>query len=197
MLRYFNAVILCLAIGVGVPALADPPSWASFSEAIITGVYLAPALESDTLSYTISIGDVATIKFGDTTYSLDWIQGFYVLSLDETKTFVATNGANNSWTWEAKPVNGDTFNMAGWHNVGNADRILPGANKTLTYGTFNFSTTDVSMGFHIGYGGGGETAHFKTLDIPVLPEPGSLLALASGVIGLVGLEYRKRRAKSF
>jgi len=182
----FMALALCL-LAVGA-VQSDPASWSSFMDAAISGVSLDKPLATNVLDYTLSIGASPTITLGMNTYSIIWVQAFYVVSLTGAENFTATPGTYpTDWTWESKITPG---RIVGWQGQGAGERIYPGQTKQFQFASFDITGKPVVEGYHIGYvtpTGTVYTAWYKN----TVPEPGSIAALAIGLSALIGLRRRR------
>jgi len=168
----------------------EPPSWASFEPASFFDIYLTPSLETGILDYALALGPDPKITLGSTTYDVNWVQAYFVVSQDEETDFIATNGTTvTDWRWESKSLPG---RISGWMGEG-TNRVYPGGSKALGFGSFDITGNAVLSGLHVGYqvGSSEETGWYKD-SLPPIPEPSSLLALACGLGGLAGLLRRRR-----
>lgn len=177
-----------VALASSAMANPDPPSWSAFDPASFEEIYVTPELALDGLNYIISLGAHPKITLGGTTYNVNGIQAFFVVSQDQETGFIATNGTGNDWKWEDKTQNG---RIAGWLGEGGL-RVHANESKLFHYGTFDPTGNDVLSGFHVAYQSGSTeiTGWYKD-DAPPVPEPSSLIALLTGCIGC-GYLLRKR-----
>lgn len=184
--------VLAALLGISLaaaPVAADPAAWAAFQIASCTDIYLTPAFTTDQLDYTLSIGAAPEITIGPDTFAVNWLQACYVVSQDDVTPFTATDGlVVTDWMWESQTVAGY---VAGWFGTG-MNRLLPAQSKALGFGTFDITGNAVLVGLHVGYQSGSEeiSGFFKT-DLPMVPEPSSILALLFGTAGLAG--WRRSR----
>jgi hypothetical protein len=181
------AVVLIVTTGVASP---DPASWSSFMDAAISGVTLDQPLATNVLEYTLTVGPAPKLIFGGNTYDIVWVQAWYVVSLTGAEDFIAEPGyAPPDWKWESKTIPG---RIVGWQGQGN-ERVYPGQSKFFTFTSFDITNMPVVAGYHLGYtnpgGGTVYTAWFKDTQIP---EPGTLIGLASMALGAV-FGFRRRR----
>lgn len=188
-------IVLALALTTGAAAA----SWSDFRDAEFTGVTLDKPLQVDVLDYTLTISSNPTMTVGSKTYTVNWIQSFYVLSDKAGGTFVASNGqGNNDWTWDSKVNRGGQ--ISGWTGQGN-NRIQPGQSETFHFGTFDPKGNPLTGGFHVSYNDGGstKTAWFRwrdTVKVALVPEPGSLICFGVGAVSFFSLAFRRRRQTS-
>lgn len=184
--RLPSAAFAMVLIGLVSTSGLFASSWSSFAPATVSGLHITPALESGVVNYTVTLDSDATITVSSGTYSLDWIQSFYILGREDSDTFTASKGASaNNWTWDESSNPGQT---AGW--VGNGgERILSGGSKTFEFGKLTFAPNKVIPGFHLAYQtpDGQVTGPYRTTFVP---EPSSLLGLASLFGGLAA--WRRR-----
>ena len=185
------AVALCTILGFAASAMANPPSWGAFKLADFSGVYLSPSLETDVLTYTLSLGDHPTMTYNSVTYDIDWVKAYFIVSQDDATPFSADHDGTFplDWKWETNPT-ADPL-VAGWHD-GNA-HLTPGNSLTLVYGSLNITGNAVLSGLHVGYQGGTVTDWYKGM---LIPEPSGILLLVSGLGGFaVAVRRRVRSAK--
>jgi hypothetical protein len=169
---------------------------------------LSPA--NDLYTFTMKIGAVVNAPV---TYDKDGTitsTGFTVSSIEAyTETGASASG---TFTWNTTPNNGEqNFDGFGQFNLvisvpnqgtSDADKIT--FTLTNTSGTWS-SDADVltlnSAGFHVAaheysdLGPAGNT-FVVTDDVAAVPIPASLLLLGSGLVGIVGLGWRRNRKKS-
>ncbi len=187
---------LCLGL-VAMFALSSAamagPAWSSFEEATFSGITLTEGSSTAPYDFILSLGSAPTVTVGGTTYDVSWIQGFYFLGKDSTTTFNATDAGTSGWNWSTKPpTDSGPYSVAGWEAVGAGDRMYVDSSKTFSLSSFD-GMDDTVYGLHLGYGNSEMfvTKKFKG-DVPV-PEPTSLMALATGLGGLATFVRRRRK----
>lgn len=184
---------ICLVCYAAPDAVAspdpDPPSWSSFDPAAFSGIYLTPSLATGVLDYVLAIGAKPKITLGASTYDVNWITAFFVVSQDKATDFTATNGTTvTDWFWEVKSLPG---RISGWIGEGQ-QRVYPGQQKPLGFGSFVITNNAVLSGLHVGYQDGStEVTGWWKGTLSTVPEPSSLLALAGG-LGALGMMRRRR-----
>jgi len=169
----------------------EPPSWASFEPASFLDVFLTPSLATNVFDYSLALGPDAEIVLGATTYDVNWVQAYFVVSQDEVTDFTATNGTTvTDWRWESKSLPG---RISGWMGDGTS-RLYPGSDKDLGFGSFDITGNAVLSGLHVAYqvGPTEETGFYKG-ELPVIPEPAGLLTLVCGLGGVGGMMWRRRK----
>jgi hypothetical protein len=187
---------LCLGL-LAVLALSGTamagPSWSSFEEATFSGITLSEGSSTAPYDFILSLGSAPTITVDGATYDVSWVQGFYLLGKDSTTTFNATDAGTSDWNWSTKPP-GDTgpYSVAGWEASGAGDRMYVDTSKTFSLSSFD-GMDDTVYGLHLGYGNSEffVTKKFKG-DLPV-PEPSSVLVIATGLGGLATFVRRRRK----
>ena len=189
--------LLVLISIVAAASASFGASWDSFKTATFSGIDLDKALQPNLLEYTLTIGDAPTVTIGSETYSVDWVQSFYVVSGTSGGSFVATSDIDpKNWTWDTKS---SPAQISGWTGKGN-NRLNPGESATFEFASFNPGENPVAPAYHISYriGGDSVTDWFKAaakLPNPVVPEPGSLLCLSVGVCGLFFVARQRKKAR--
>jgi hypothetical protein len=187
-----SAIAVCISFGLagGILANPDPPSWGAFKLADFSGIYLTPSLETDVLTYTLSLGADPTMTYNSVTYDVKWVTAYFVVSQDDTTPFSADHNGTFplDWTWETNPTGAPL--VAGWHDGNNT--LNPGSSLTLAFGSLNITGNAVLSGLHVGYQteGGIVTDWYKGA---LIPEPSSPLLLLSGLGGLAGWVRRRVR----
>ena len=181
-----------LVLGVG-PATASP-AWSAFNAASVSDMSLAV----DELKYTLTLGPNPTLTYLGTTYTLNWLQSFCLVSDAPGHYFAASAGPAGTWDFDTWFNDTSKIAVAGWSGSGSADRLCPGQSKQFVYTSLDTTGNAVIPGFHAGYGTAGMTAFFKVTlppspgPNPQIPEWGSLFLAAPALPLLAGL--RKRRA---
>jgi hypothetical protein len=184
------AFVFCLSIGAAQAATVSimPPT----QEVVQGGAF------SISLAYDFPeaiLGGGVSIGFDDTVLNLGtfaWNPTFFAL-LDPSTSKLPTDNSN-----------GTIGALDGW-DFGNFGGVGPG---TGTIGTVNFQVdplaalglTDLSMAVSTSSGGWFDAAgapitptlNGATVNVNVVPIPGSILLLGSGLVGLIGLVRRKR-----
>ena len=191
MTRLTWCLVLLALVVLSSTALAGP-SWDSFDEAIFSGITVTEGSSTAPYDFILSLGSAPTVTVGGTTYEVSWIQGFYFLGKDSTTTFNAVDAGTSGWNWSTKPPNSEPYSIAGWGATGAGDRMYADSSKTFSLSEFDGQDSTV-YGLHLGYGNTEMfvTRHFKG-DVPV-PEPTSLLAIATGLGGLATFVRRRRK----
>ncbi|MCE5322906.1 hypothetical protein LLG46_06285 [bacterium] len=188
---YAILAVIALMGALGISASADPPSWSSFDPADVTGIFLTQLPTTDQLTYSLSMDSHPTITLSGCTYTVNWIQAYFLVSQDQDAPIEATNAVGiNNWTWEYKSTPGA---IAGWHGT-DQTRIRQGGSKTLAYETLNIDNNNVLSGMHIGYQADATTevtGWYKTTLISV-PEPSSMIAIFVGLTSLIPIISRRR-----
>ena len=183
------AIAVCTSLGFAGVVTAEPPSWDAFKLADFSGIYLSPSLETDVLTYTLSLGEHPTMTYNSVTYDVKWVTAYFVVSQNDTKFFSATNDGTSplDWKWEKNPDLPATL-VAGWHD--GDDTLNPGSSATLVFGSLNITDNAVLSGLHVSYNS--TTGWFKGT-LPPVPEPSSLAGLAiAAALSLPLLRRRKR-----
>lgn len=184
---------VCLACYHAPSAMAwpdpEPPSWSSFYPASFSDIYLTPSLGTDILDYTLTIGAAPKITLGANSYDVNWVTAYFVVSQDEATDFTATNGTTvTDWKWEFKSMPG---RISGWIGEG-SQRIYPGQQKALGFGSFDITNNAVLSGFHLGYQDGDvEVTDWYKGTLLVVPEPSSLLVLVGGLSAVAATRRRR------
>ena len=167
---------------------------------------LSPILfTSGDLSYTLKLSSGAYLVYQGVQYPITQVWGFYAVNKTglSGNDFTAGGSDNGDWRWEQKPQKENTLNVAGWLNPSKSEAMVTpqtgDISKDFTYSTFSYTGLPPLLGLHVTLSlpsgqpspfSGGATGSI----IPnVNPEPGGLLALGSGLMGLGGLAIRRRR----
>lgn len=108
--------------------------------------------------------------------------------------------ANDTGWWEVRVANGTTTDPDAAGTVIAKKEAAPGAQEMAFRETFanTFVATDVTSTIFVKWGRAQSAdyifsaGNFDNLVVEVVPEPGSMLALASGLAGMAGLILRKK-----
>jgi hypothetical protein len=195
-----GVVIGCLAalFAAGVASVGFAASWDGFAPATVEGISLDKPLQGGVLDYRLELNSAPTITIGGKTYTVNWIQAFYVASDTADGAFLATGGSGPSgWSWDSKTNPGQ---ISGWSGKGN-DRLKPGDSALISFGSFDPLGTPVVPAYHIGYQVGGKevTGWYRTgsgSGSAGAPEPAGLVALCTGMAGLSGALWLRKTRRS-
>ena len=202
------AILLCFAMS----AVADPaPAAASFQEMETWNIFIntdfgPPPPSLPVLKYELTIGSGAYLKWNGNIYPIEKCWAFYAVnkSGSAANDMDASGPAIGQWKWDTHSRAGH-LDVAGWINNGHAEAIMPGdPAKEFQYDTLVFrGQTLPKLGIHVQvtlqgapspFGeGGGNTGGIIPIDI--VPEPGSLSILASGLLLGVGGLAKHRLSK--
>ncbi len=192
MVRYRALPAVALAAVLAtclVTSQATAASWDSFKEAVFSDIVITPELQGGTTVYQLAMGTNPTVTFGGNTYDVNWIQGVYAVGVTQATSFTATEGTNSKgWGWDYKSTGGT---IAGYHGTG-SNRLYPSETMDFSYATLVADPDSMIPGFHLAYQDGGDqkTDWFKG---ETLPEPSTLLALATPLVGCIALMRRRLR----
>lgn len=195
----YRLSVLVVAFALALVSYASAASWSAFGTAEFSGIALDKPLQVDVLEYTLTIGDKPTMTVRETTYRIDWVQSFYVVSESGGGIFDASNGsADQVWTWDSQVSDGRQ--IAGWTGQGN-NRLYPGGSRTFEFATFDPKGNPLTTGFHVSYTDGKNTMtgwwRWKDhIQSAVVPEPSSMICFGVGAVSLIGLSLRRRRTSN-
>ena len=189
-------ILLAITVFIGVSNLAYAQSVDSFKAYNVHGISMAPSVfTSGTPSvYTVTLNPGAYLDFGGETYDITSIFGFYAVGSNFQATGDSFTIDGSEWKWVSGSNTDGAF--AGWSNNDKKSKILPGTSREFTFKSMTVSEVPPVMGLHIMVALDDKVSPFgigNTGYVIPVPEPGGLLALGSGLIGLVGLVTKKRR----
>ena len=186
-------------------AIANPaPAPSAFQHLPVYGI-TPVAFSSSTLGYTLTISSGAYLVYNSVQYPITLTWAFYAVNDtgSSANDFQAAGADISEWKWDQHPNNATSLSVAGWLDAPKHEAIVTPLSgnvwKSFTYSTMQFTGVAPVLGLHVTvsipsgkpspFAAGGVTGSI----IPdIVPEPGSLLALASGLIGLSGLVARRR-----
>ena len=198
--------LLCVIsfVGLGGSAIANPaPAPSAFQHLPVHGI-TPVAFSSGTLGYTLTISTGAYLVYNSVHYPILLTWAFYAVNDtgSSANDFTASGPDIGEWEWDQHPNNATLLSVAGWLDAPKQEAIatpLSGSvSKSFTYNTMQFTGVAPVLGLHVTLSlPSGQPSPFSGTAtgsiIPnVNPEPGGLLALASGLIGLGGLAIRRR-----
>ena len=184
-----------MGLGVLVPTTASfaaVPAFSAFHPATVSGILL----DVDGLNYTLTLGTSPTLTYLGTTYQVNWLQSFCLVSDVDNHYFTASGGSAGSWDFDTSKNDPTKIAVAGWAGSGSGSRLYPRQSKEFLFSSLDITGNAVAPGFHAGYGTAGLTAHFKdTLPpgpSPAIPEWGSL---SLGLLALPPVALFRRRPR--
>ncbi len=202
-------LVLAMVMGLAAMASASETDWVVL-------------LRAGNLSGTSWVGSAAMNTYGVTTSALSgsyadagaatWVSttiGFYTTDTSYvygTRKYQSCDTEKKVYTWNLKLKAGDSWSPTTTFNLYYASPVaLPGGDWKLTLSNgettyvlpnppTNGGTTASFYTFATGLTmNPGESAWTLTMEESVVPEPGSMLAMLSGLVGLAGFGIRRRK----
>lgn len=190
-------LILTTLISVIITSGLFAASWDSFKPATFTDISLDKPFQANVLNYTLTLGSMPTITIDSKTFTVNWVQAFYVMGGDPNVTFTAINQPNaNSWSWDSKFA---PSQISGWKTQAK-DQLKVGNSIQFCFASFDPHNNLVVPGFHISFQDGNNTvtdwfkagALMPMHSAVVVPEPSALAGICIALSGLVFFGWHRK-----
>lgn len=141
------------------------------------------------LSFLVSTSADPTFTYQNHVYHITDVIGFWNLSDDDDLTSTVSGFSANFGPWSANVSNSGPGGIAGWKSNPN-NGITASGSEMFTYDALSTSNVE-RLGYHVRLtenfpGTGGNTGFITTV-----PEPASMVALATGLVLLLARKRRK------
>lgn len=199
---YLPAILALVCAICCTMASADPaPDPSAFVPVPTSGVSLSPLFNSGELSYTVALDSDAYITLNSVEYPITLIWSVFAVNRTglSANNIEADGSDIGDWRCNTKPTNGTYFSVAGWFNASKSEGMVTpsmgSVSKAFDYSQFDYAGVDPLFGLHVSVAvpdgapmpfGLGVTGPI----IVTVPEPSSIVALLTGVVGLAGLLLR-------